>query len=175
MEQWTEFIKESSTDTSESGWILFVELGNGFLCMRKVLGGFPGVFTFAVAFPADKILELTVVNTTINDRIDLIFFFALNNYRFRRGWFVKTVVVPWTETADMEDGIQIQIRWELETIVKVSDPFEDFIWAELSGPELKRFLVDLDILSCKPDQVSDLKDMGQSFVPSELFLHLFLE
>jgi hypothetical protein len=87
-EQWTEFIKESSADTLESGWILFVELGNGFLCMRQVLGGFPGVFTFAVAFPADKVLELMAVNMTVNDRIDLIFFFALNNYRFRRRWLI---------------------------------------------------------------------------------------
>jgi hypothetical protein len=83
-----EFIKESSADTAWSSWILFMELGNGFLCMQQVLGGFPGVFAFAVAFPADKVLELTVVNTAVNDRIDFVFFFALNDYRFRRGRFV---------------------------------------------------------------------------------------
>jgi hypothetical protein len=41
----------------------------------------------------------------VNDGIDLVCFFTLNNYRFRRGRFVKTVVVPWTEATDMEDGI----------------------------------------------------------------------
>jgi hypothetical protein len=51
--------------------------------MRQILSGFPGVFAFAVAFPADKVLELTAVNTTVNNRIDFVFFFALNNYRFR--------------------------------------------------------------------------------------------
>jgi hypothetical protein len=56
--------------------------------MRQVLGGFPGVFTFAVAFSADKVLELTAVNTTVNDRIDFVFFFALNDYRFRRRWLM---------------------------------------------------------------------------------------
>jgi hypothetical protein len=111
---------------------------------------------------------------TVDDRIDLVFFFALNDYRFRRGWFVKTVVVPWTEVADMEDGIQVEVRGELEMIVEVSDPFEDFIEAELSGLELRRFLVDLDILSHKPDHVSDVEDVGRSFVPFELFLYLFL-
>jgi hypothetical protein len=35
--------------------------------------------------------------------------------------------------------------------------------------------VDLDILSCKPDHVSDLEDMGHMFVPFELFLYLLLE
>jgi hypothetical protein len=65
-----------------------VELGNSFLSMRQVLGGFPGVFAFAVAFLADKVLELTAVNTTIDDRINFVFLFALNDYRFRRGWFV---------------------------------------------------------------------------------------
>jgi hypothetical protein len=160
MEQWTEFIKESSTDTAWSSWILFVEFGNGFLSMCQVLGGFPGVFAFAVAFPADKVLELTAVNTTVDDGINLVFFFTLNNYRFRRGWFVKTIVVPWTEAADMEDGIQVKVRGELETIVEVSDLFKDFIETELLGPKLRRFLVDLDILSRKPDHVSDVEDVG---------------
>jgi hypothetical protein len=45
------------------------------------------------------------VNTAVDDRIDLVFFFALNNNRFRWGRFVKTVVVPWTGAADMEDRI----------------------------------------------------------------------
>jgi hypothetical protein len=140
----------------------------------QVLGGFPGVFAFAIAFPADKVLELTAVNTTVDDRIDLVFFFALNNYRLRWGRFVKTVVVLWTESTNMEDGIQVEVRWELEMIVEVSDPFEDFVGAELSGPELRRFLVDLDILSRKPDHISDIEDVGRSFVPFELFLHPFL-
>jgi hypothetical protein len=157
-----------------SGRILFVEFGNGFFSVCQVLDGFPGVFAFTVAFPADKVLELTAVNTTVNDRVDFVFFFTLNDYRFRRGWLVKTVVVPWTETADMEDRIQIEVRGELETIVEVSDSFEDFVRAELLGSKLRRFLVDLDILSRKPDYVSDGEDVSQSFVPFELFLHPFL-
>jgi hypothetical protein len=75
---------------------------------------------------------------------------------------------------DMEHGIEVQIEGELETIVKVSDPFKDFVEAELSGPKLRRFLIDLDILSCKPDHVSDIENMGCMFVPFELFLHPFL-
>jgi hypothetical protein len=74
----------------------------------------------------------------------------------------------------MEDWIEVQVGEELEAIGEVSDPFEDFIGAELSGSELRRFLVDFDILSRKPDHVSDLKDMGRSFVPFKLFLHPFL-
>jgi hypothetical protein len=74
----------------------------------------------------------------------------------------------------MEDGIQVEVRGELETIVEISDPFEDFVWTELLGSELRRFLVDLDILSRKPDHVSDFEDMGDVFVLFELFLHSFL-
>jgi hypothetical protein len=87
---------------------------------------------------------------------------------------VKTVIVPWTEAADMENGIQVEVRRELMAIVEVTNPFEDFVGAKLSGPELRRFLVDLDILSRKPDHVSDFEDVGQSFVPFELFLYPFL-
>jgi hypothetical protein len=64
-----------------------MELGNGFLSVRQVLGRFSSVFAFAVAFLADKVLELIAVNTTIDDGINFIFFFTLNDYRFRRGWF----------------------------------------------------------------------------------------
>jgi hypothetical protein len=105
--QWTEFVKESSADTAWSGWILFVEFGNSLFSVCQVLGGFPGIFAFAVALPADKVLKLTAVNTTVDDRIDFVFFFALNDYRFRQGRLMKTVVVPWTEAADMEDEIQV--------------------------------------------------------------------
>jgi hypothetical protein len=59
-------------------------------------------------------------------------------------------------------------------IVKVSDLFEDFVWAELLRSELRHFLMDLDILSCKPDYISNFKDVGRTFVPFELFLHPFL-
>jgi hypothetical protein len=78
-----EFVKESSADTSWSSWILFMELGNGFLSMQQVLSGFLGVFAFAIAFSADKVLELTAVNMTVNNRIDFVFLFALNDYWFR--------------------------------------------------------------------------------------------
>jgi hypothetical protein len=83
--------------------------------------------------------------------------------------------VPWTEAADMEHGVEIQVEGELETIVKVSDPFEDFVWAKLLGSKLRHFLVDLDILSRKPDPISNLKDVGCTFVLFKLFLHPFLE
>jgi hypothetical protein len=65
-----------------------VELGNSFPSMRQVLGGFPGVFAFAIAFSANKVLGLTVVNITVDDRVDLVFFFALNNDRIRWRWLV---------------------------------------------------------------------------------------
>jgi hypothetical protein len=74
----------------------------------------------------------------------------------------------------MEDGVEVQIGGELKTIVKVSDPFKDFVGAELSESKLRCFLMDLDILSCKPDYISDVEDVGRSFVLFELFLHPFL-
>lgn len=57
-------------------------------------------------------------------------------------------------------------------IVKISDSFEDFKWAELSRTELGCFLVDLDIFSCEPDHVANVEHMCQFLVLFELFLHL---
>jgi hypothetical protein len=142
--------------------------------MRQVFSGFPGVFAFAVAFPADKILELMAVNMTVNDRIDFVLFFALNNHRFRWRWFAKTVVMPQTEVADIEDGIEVQIGEELEMIVEISDLFKNLVQAELLGSKLRHFLVDLNILSSKPDHVSNFENIGHMFVSFKLFLYLFL-
>jgi hypothetical protein len=75
----------------------------------------------------------------------------------------------------MEDRVEVQVEEELETIVEVSNPFENLVWAKLSESELRHFLVDLDILSRKLDHVSDVENMSQSFVPFELFLHPFFE
>jgi hypothetical protein len=82
--------------------------------------------------------------------------------------------MPWAEATDMEDRIEVQVGRELETIVEVSDPFKGFIRAKLLESELRRFLMDLDILSRKPDYVSDFKNVGCIFVLFKLFLYLFL-
>jgi hypothetical protein len=82
--------------------------------------------------------------------------------------------MPWTKATDMEHRIEVQVEGEFETIVKVSDLFEDFIQAKLLGSKLRRFLMDFDILSRKPDYVSSPEDVGRTFVPFELFLYLFL-
>jgi hypothetical protein len=71
----------------------------------------------------------------------------------------------------MEHGIEVQGGGELEMIVEVSNPFENLVQAKLSGSELRYFLVDLDILSHKPNHVSNLEDMGHIFVLFKLFLY----
>jgi hypothetical protein len=40
--------------------------------------------------------------------------------------------------------------------------------------KFRHFLVDLDILSHKPDHVFDFENVGCTFVSFELFLHPFL-
>lgn len=85
-----------------------MELGDSLLGVGQVLGRFPGVVTFAVAFPADKVLELALEHATVNDRIDFVFFFALNRDRFRRRWHVDAVVVPGAEPTDVEDRVDFQ-------------------------------------------------------------------
>lgn len=79
-----EFSKESGIDATRSSQILFVKLGDGFLSVGQVLGRFPGVIAFGVAFPADKVLELASENTTVNNCVNFVFLFALNLYRFRK-------------------------------------------------------------------------------------------
>jgi hypothetical protein len=82
--------------------------------------------------------------------------------------------MPRIEATDMGDRVEIQVQKKLETIVKVSDLFKDLVQAKLSEYKLKRLLMDLYILSCKPNHVSNFEDVGRIFVLFELFFHLFL-
>jgi hypothetical protein len=82
--------------------------------------------------------------------------------------------VPWTEATDIEDGFEVKVEGELKMIVEVSNSFKDLVRAKLPGSKLRHFLVDLDILSCKPDHISNVEDMSYVFVPFKLFLYLFL-
>ena len=49
----------------------------------NVLGRFPAVLAFAVPFPLDQVLELSAIDTAVQDLLDLVLFFTVNLHRFR--------------------------------------------------------------------------------------------
>jgi hypothetical protein len=51
--------------------------------------------------------------------------------------------------------------------------FDDFERAELAWAQLRTLLVNLDVLSLEPDEVTNIEGMSGFLVAFVLFLHLF--
>ena len=100
----------------------------------------------SVSFPFDKVLELSAIVATVQDIFDFVFLFAVNFNRGGRRRFVDTVVMPGTEMVYVYDRIDFEEVWELETIVKVADTFQNFERTELMRAKLRTALMDFDIL-----------------------------
>ena len=57
----------------------------------------------------------------------------------------KAVIAPGAESINMYDRVDIQASGHFNVIVKFSDTFEDFEWAELTGTEFRALLMDFDV------------------------------
>lgn len=62
------------------GFNLTERVGDGF-------SGFPRVVFLAVPFPFDQVLEFAMVDACIEDFLDFILFFLIDDYRRRFGGF----------------------------------------------------------------------------------------
>ena len=54
--------RECGVKAAPCGWILFVEILDDIRCVIEVGGGFPGVFSMAIAFPFDQILKFLAID-----------------------------------------------------------------------------------------------------------------
>ena len=117
-----------------------------FPAVRKVIQRFPGIFRLVVSFPFDKVLELSAIVATVQDILDFVFLFAVDFNRGGRRRLVDTVVMPGTETVYVYNRIDFEEVWELKTIVKVADMFQNFEQTKLMRTKLRTVLINFNIL-----------------------------
>lgn len=98
------------SDTVWSARVSAMEGGNLVRCVSKVLGWFPGVSAFVVAFPTDQVLELAAVNPAVQDVVDFVLLLIVDDdgVRWRRRG--KAVVSPRCELIDVQDRVDLEER-----------------------------------------------------------------
>ena len=69
-------------------WVMLVESGDWVRCMDIVVD-FPTIVADAITFPFDKVFNLAIVHSTIQDRFDLELLCAINEDR-RGRWLGAT-------------------------------------------------------------------------------------
>ena len=57
----------------------------------------------------------------------------------------EAVIAPGAESINVYDRVDIQAGGQFEFIIKFSDAFEDFEWAELTGTEFRALLMNFDV------------------------------
>ena len=58
---------------------------------------------------------------------------------------LKAVITPGAESINVYDRVDIQAGGQFNSIIKFSDAFEDFEWAELTETEFRTLLMDFDV------------------------------
>jgi hypothetical protein len=150
-----------------------VKVSNLVPGMSKVCCRFSGIGAFFIASSLNSVLKLSLKDTGIHDFVDFVLFFTFHCNRVRWWEFVKTIVLVRSKTVDVKDSVELQIVWQFQFEVQVANTFNDFEKAELAWAQLRTLLVDLDVLSLEPDEVTNIEGVSCFFVALVLFLHLF--
>ena len=110
-----------------------VKFLNLFRGVFQIAHRFPGVFSFTIACPPDKILKSTTKEFRISDVVDFVLFFAIDCdwIRGRRRQAVYIVPVVRAEAIHMEDVMDLEGWRECQSVVHITDNFCDFEWTEL--------------------------------------------
>src|ERR1700761_4500854 len=116
--------------------------------MLQIALRFPGVFSFAVPFPADEVFKSATKELRVSDMVHFILFLAIDRYRFRGCRHKAVYVVPQigAEAIHMEDVVDFEGWWEIESVVHITYDFSDFERTQLLGAKLRRLLVYLNLL-----------------------------
>ena len=87
-----------------------MKLPNLFWGMFQVARRFPGVFSFTVPFPTDKVLKSTTKEFRVSYMVNFVLFFAVDSYWVRRRRRQAVYVVPFirAEAIHMEDIVDLE-------------------------------------------------------------------
>ena len=101
--------------------------------MLKVACRFPGVFSFTVASPTDKVLKSTTKEFGISDVVDFVLFFAVDCYWVRGRQRQAVYIIPFirAEVIHMEYIVDLEGWRECQSVVHITDDFSDFEWTKL--------------------------------------------
>ena len=136
---------EGSVEATPSVRVLFVEFGDFFWGVFAARRWFPGVIAMTITFPLDQVLEFLAVDARVENLVDFVLFFTVDDLR---GWWCRlfeAIITPWAKTINVYDGVNVKPCGQFNSIVEVANTFEDFERTELTGAEFRALLVDFDV------------------------------
>ena len=91
-----------------------MKLPNLFRGVLQIARRFPGVFSFSVASPTDKVLKSTTKELRVSNVVDFVLFFAVDCYWIRGRRRQAVYIVPFirAEAIHMEDVVDLE-SWTL--------------------------------------------------------------
>ena len=106
---------------------------NLFRGVFQIACRFPGVFSFTIAGPTDKVLESTIKELGVSYVVDFILFFAIDCYWVRRRRHQAVYIVPFirAEAIHMKDIVDPEGWRERQSVVHITDNFSDLEWTKL--------------------------------------------
>ena len=108
---------ESGVEAAPCGWMLFVEIFDNVRCVIKVGGGFPGVFSMAIAFPFDQVLKFLAEDAEVDDFFDLVLLFAVNDVRWWWCGLFEAIIMPGAELINIYDRVDIQTGRQFNMVI----------------------------------------------------------
>ena len=106
---------------------------NLFRGMFQIARRFPGVFSFSIASPTDKVFKSTTKEFRISDMVDFVLFLAVDCYWVRERRRQAVYIVPFVraEAIHMENVVDLEGWRERQSVVHITDNFGDFEWTKL--------------------------------------------
>ena len=136
---------KSGIEGTPSVRVFFVEFGDLFWGVFTARSWFPGVIAMTITFPLDQVLEFLTVDARVENFVDFVLFFAVDDLR---GWWCRlfeAIIAPWAKTINVYDGVDVKPGGQFNSIVEVANTFEDFERTELTGAEFGTFLMNCDV------------------------------
>ena len=109
--------RECGVEAASCGWIFLVEIFDNVRCVIEVGGGFPGVFSMAIAFPFDQILKFLAEDAGVENFFDLVLLFAVNDVRWWWSRLLKAVIAPGAESINVYDRVDFQAGGQDEVVI----------------------------------------------------------
>ena len=130
----------------------------------------PLVVFGTITDPFDEVAKAPASVFAVENLLDLVLLFAINDDR-RRRWSSDTIVTSGAESVHVEHVVDAQMLGKLEAVIEIANPLENLERSELPGAKFGARLMQLYLLGGEPNHVSDVEDVRFVFVAFVVGFH----
>ena len=136
---------EGGIEAAPSVGVFLVKFGDLFWGVFAARCWFPGIIAMTITFPLDQVLEFLTVNARVENLVDFVFFFTVDDLRGWWGRLFEAIITPWAKTINVNDRVDVKPGGQFDSVVEGADAFEDFERTELTRAEFGTLLMNCDV------------------------------